>query len=247
MRILLLNPNTTQAVTERLAAAARAVAAPTSVLLPRTAPRGFPYISSRAEAQVAGAVLLEMLAVEAEPFDCAIIAAFGDPGLHAARELFDTPVIGMSEAAMLTACMLGSRFALVTFAAALTPWYEDCVAMHGLSGRCAAIRSLSDAFRDIRDVQEEKEEALVELARRTVEENGAEAIILAGAPLAGLAGKVKDRIPVPVVDQAAAAMKQAEAIASLRLNPPSSGSFARPRPKPATGVAPQLAARFSGN
>ena len=42
-------------------------------------------------------------------------------------------------AAMLTACMLGRRFAIVTFALALGPWYEDCVAMHGLAGRCAGV------------------------------------------------------------------------------------------------------------
>lgn len=245
MRILLINPNTTEAVTERLAAAGRHVIAAGTELVPRTAPRGFPYISSRAEAQVAGAILLEMLAEETQAYDAAIIAAFGDPGLHAARELFDRPIIGMSEAAMLTACMLGGRFALVTFAAALTPWYEDCVALHGLSGRCAAIRSLSEAFRDIRDVQEEKEEALVSLARDTVAKNGADVIILAGAPLAGLAARVADRVPVPLVDQAAAAVKQAEAVAALSLRPASAGSFARPAPKPSTGLATALAARIA--
>ena len=89
MRLLLLNPNMTEAVTERLATVARAIASPGTEILPVTAPRGFPYISSRAEAQVAGALVLEMLAERAGTFDAAIVAAFGDPGLFPARELFD--------------------------------------------------------------------------------------------------------------------------------------------------------------
>jgi hypothetical protein len=62
MRLLLLNPNTSAAVTERLAGSARAAAAAGTQILPLTAPRGVPFIASRAEAQIAGAVALEMLA-----------------------------------------------------------------------------------------------------------------------------------------------------------------------------------------
>ena len=92
-------------------------------------------------------------------FDAAIIAAFGDPGLFGARELFDIPVVGMAEAAMLTACMLGKRFAIVTFAQALGPWYQECVESHGLTGRLAGIRMLDGRFNSVSDVQDEKEAA----------------------------------------------------------------------------------------
>ena len=146
MRILLLNPNTTKEVTERLWAAGRSVAAHGTELIPLTAARGVPYIATRAEAQIGGAIALEMLAEHHATVDAAIIAAFGDPGLLGARELFDIPVIGLAEAAMLTACMLGRRFAIVTFARALGPWYQDCVDMHGLNARCAGIRTLDSAF-----------------------------------------------------------------------------------------------------
>jgi Asp/Glu/hydantoin racemase len=245
-RILLCNPNTTAAVTDLLVAAAAPVAAAGTRILPLTAPRGVPYISSRTEAQLGGAQLLETLAEHAPGADAAIVAAFGDPGLLAARELFDIPVIGMSEAAMLTACMLGRRFAIVTFARALGPWYEECVAMHGLQGRCAAIRMLDGAFRDIAGVQAEKEALLVELANQAVRQDEADVVILAGAPLAGMAPKVADRIPVPLVDPIAAAVKQAEALVALRPRKATAGSFARPPGKPSTGLAPPLAARIAG-
>ncbi len=58
---------------------------------------------------------------------------------------------------MLTACMLGKRFGIVTFAAAMGPWYEECVEIHGLTGRCAGVRCLEGGFASIADVQLEKE------------------------------------------------------------------------------------------
>lgn len=244
MRILLLNPNTTEAITQRLLSAAQAVAALGTELVPLTAPRGVPYIATRGEAQIGGAIALEMLAEHHHEVDAAVIAAFGDPGLMGARELFDIPVVGMAEAAMLTACMLGRRFAIVTFARALGPWYEECVEMHGLTGRCAGIRMLDEGFSDIADVQEEKEAVIVELAQRAVVEDEADVVILAGAPLAGLAAKVADRIPVPVVDQMGAALKQAEALVSLKPRKATAGTFRRPGPKPTLGLAPALAARI---
>jgi Asp/Glu/hydantoin racemase len=244
MRILMLNPNTTPAITDRLYQAAVEVTAPDTVLIPLTASRGVPYIATRAEAQIGGAVALEMLAEQHRNVDAAIIAAFGDPGLLAARELFDIPVIGMAEAAMLAACMLGRSFAIVTFASALGPWYRECVEMHGLTGRCAGIRMLDGAFRSISDVQEEKEELLVELANRAVTELEADVVILAGAPLAGLAKKVKSRIPVPVVDQVQAAVKLAESVLTLGTSKATAGTFRRPAAKPTIGLASELQRRI---
>lgn len=244
MKLLVLNPNTSTAITDRLMAAARPAAATGTELQALTAPRGFPYISTRAEAQIAGAIALDMLAEHADGCDAAIIAAFGDPGLAAAREMFDMPVVGMAEAAMLTACMLGRRFAIVTFAQTLGPWYADCVASHGLTGRLAGIRMLDGAFASVADVQGEKEALLVELANRAVVEDEADVVILAGAPLAGLAAKVRDRIPVPVVDQMAAAVKQAEALVTLGVRKATAGTYRRPAPKATIGLPPALARRW---
>ena len=244
MRILVLNPNTSAAITDRLMAAARTAAAPGTLVEALTAPRGFPYIATRAEAQIGGAIALEMLAEHHQRFDAAIIAAFGDPGLFGARELFDLPVVGLAEASMLTACMLGRRFAIVTFAHALGPWYQECVDSHVLGGRLAGIRMLDQPFASIGDVQDEKEDLLVALANRAVAEDQADVVILAGAPLAGLAAKVRDRIPVPVVDQMAAAVKQAETLATLDVRKAYAGTFRRPAAKPAIGLPAALAARW---
>jgi len=242
VKILLLNPNTTAEVTGLLHAAGNRVASPGTELVTVTAKRGVPYIATRAEAQIGGAIALEMLAEAGSDFDAAIIAAFGDPGLFGARELFAFPIVGLAEAAMLTACMVGRKFAIVTFSRTLAPWYQECVAMHGLESRCAGIRALDEAFQSISDVQSEKEDVLVRLAHTAIEQDEADAVILSGAPLSGLADKVKDRIPVPVIDPIAAAVRQAETLAVLRPRKAVAGTFRRPGPKPTTGLAGPLAA-----
>ncbi|HJV27436.1 MAG TPA: aspartate/glutamate racemase family protein [Aromatoleum sp.] len=241
MKLLLLNPNTSQSVTDRIANAAIGIAGPQTELVTATAPRGVPYIATRAEAVIGGAVALEMLAEMHSSVDAAIIAAFGDPGLGGARELFPIPVIGLAEAGMLTACMLGKRFAIVTFSQSLEAWYQECVAWHGLRERCAGVRALGGSFRSISDVQDEKEALLVDLAKQAVDQDGADVVVLAGAPLAGLARRVRDRIPVPVIDCVEAAVKQAETLAALNPRKAEKGTFARPGPKPCIGIAEPLA------
>jgi Asp/Glu/hydantoin racemase len=241
MKLLIANPNTSTGVTDRLVASGKLVASPGTELIPMTAPRGVPYIATRAEAAIGSAVMLEMLAEKRGTFDAAVCAAFGDPGLGGARELFDFPIVGMAEAAMLVACTLGRKFAIVSFAKALEPWFAEIVDWHGMTGRCAAIQMLDSAFTNINDVAEQKEQLLVDLAHKVVAERGADVVILAGAPLAGLATKLRDRVPVPLVDGIQAAVTMAEGL--VRLNPRKAtvGTYRRPGPKDSTGLTKPLA------
>src|SRR5258708_14981011 len=114
--------------------------------------------------------------------------------------------------------------------------------MHGLDARCAGIRTLDGTFESISNVQAEKEDMLVSLANRAVEQDDADVVILSGAPLAGLADKVRDRIPVPVVDPTAAAVRQAETLALLKPRKATARTFPPPEPKPTIGLAKALAA-----
>jgi Asp/Glu/hydantoin racemase len=241
MRLLLLNPNTSQSVTDRIAQAARAVAGPDTHLVPVTAGKGVPYIATRAEATLAGAQVLDMMAELHGQVDAVVIAAFGDPGLGGSRELFPLPIVGLAEAGMLTACMLGRSFAIVSFAEALAPWFEECVASHGLQSRCAGLHFLDGDFGSISGVQEEKEDLLLRLADRAIVESRADVIVLAGAPLAGLARRVRDRVPVPVVDCVEAAVKQAETLVALNPRKAEAGSYRRPSAKSSIGLSNTLA------
>lgn len=190
MRLLVINPNTSQSVTDKIEAVARPAAASATELDFVTAPYGVPYIATRAEAIIGGRVVLEVMAERAGSYDAVVVAAFGDPGLGGARELFDVPVVGLAEAAMLMALPLGRRFSIVSFSSRLEPWYRECVEWQGLQGRLASIRMLDAKVADVSRVQQENEDLLVALAQRAADEDGAEVVILAGAPLAGLASRV---------------------------------------------------------
>ena len=107
MRILLINPNISQSVSDLIGAEARRTASPSTVIEVATAPLGVAYIETRFEALI-GAYAAAVLAAERQSqHDALVIAAFGDPGLAGIREAVDIPVVGLSEAALLSACMLG--------------------------------------------------------------------------------------------------------------------------------------------
>jgi len=245
MRLLLANPNTSQAVTDRIAAVGCAAASAGTTVQAVTAAAGVPYIATRAEAVIGARAVLELFAEHAEHADAAVVAAFGDPGLAAARELLAIPVVGMAEAAMLTACMLGRRFGIVTFAPALGPWYREIVDYNGLGARCSGVHCLDEAFADVAHVAEEKSAQLAALCASAVAA-GAEVCILGGAPLAGLAAAIAQQVAVPLVDAVAAAVRQAETLASLRPRKPVAGSFRRPDAKPMTGLPTPLVRLFGG-
>jgi allantoin racemase len=240
MRILILNPNRSVEMTERMIAVGTRVCAAGTELVGATAARGFPYISSRAEAQIAGALVLEMIADRMGSIDAVVIAAYGDPGLKAARELFDLPIVGMAEAAMLTACMLGERFSLVTFSESLVPWYRESVELSGLTSRLASIRVPPEQARSVLNARTELRQPLLEEVARAVHDDAADVVILGGAPLAGLAGEFDQPAGV-LIDPIEAAIKQAEALVSVAPRGAFAGSLARPPAKQSAGLAENLA------
>ena len=240
MRILVVNSNTTPSVTERIGAAARAVASPGTEVVAVSAPFGLPLIVTRADWLAAGPATLAALAEHRGTYDAAVIACFGDPGLDAAKELLDVPVLGISEAAFHAACMLGRRFGVVSFTAALRPMFEECLAHHGLTARCAGFR-MGPAFSgDPGTVAEERLDLLAGLCAESVAQDGAEAIILAGGPLAGLAPLLQPHVAVPLIDGTQAALRLAEAMAGLMPRSP------RPhRARDLTGFAPAVAGLYA--
>ena len=179
MKILLLNPNMTQAMTDNMAAIARAVVGDRAEIVPVTATRGFPYIASRAEAQIAGGLVLEMIAEHADDVDAVVIAAFGDPGLAGARDLFDLPIVGMAEAAVMTAALLGETFAVVTFSPLMTRWYAECVRGTGINDRFKGVFTLGTTHDRLSDVQTDMRADLIALATTAATHHSADVIIWA--------------------------------------------------------------------
>lgn len=241
MRLLIINPNTSTSVSNLIDAEARRVAAPDTQITTLTAQLGVAYIETRFESLIAGYATALLAAEHAPSHDAMIVAAFGDPGITGLREAMDIPVVGLTEAALMTASMLGQRFSIIAISSRITSWYRENVERNGLSSRLASIRNLQDPLRDIGTVQDDHAEKLVALCQEAVTQDHADVIILAGAPLAGLARRVKDRLPVPVVDGVSSAVCHAETLAKLAPKGAVEGSFARPPIKPNTGLPTPLA------
>ena len=246
MRLLFINPNVTEAITTTMADEARRAASPTTTIVPATARFGTQYVANRVEAAIAGHAVLDVIAEQRTGCDAVIISAFGDPGLNAAREMVDIPIIGVSEAAFLTAHMLGRRYSLVCLTKRLRTWYVECAEEQGLAGRMASARSLDVPIPDITRARETLKEHLVELALKVVAEDDAEVIIMAGGPAAGVAREIEDRIPVPVLDGINCAVRLAEMLVTMRPRPPRQGSFATPPHKPSEGLSASLTNLISG-
>jgi allantoin racemase len=244
MKLLLINPNITEALTATIAAEARLFTSPGTEITAVTASFGAQYVENRAEAAIAGHAVLDALAEHMAGHDAAIVAAFGDPGLAAAREFADIPVFGIEEAALLTAWTLGRRISIVCLTPRLGRWYRECAEEHGLAGRLVSVRALNVPIPDITRAKEQLRERLLGECGRAVDEDEAEVIIFGGAPIAGLARQVAASIPVPTLDGVSCAVRLAEAVVGLHPRPPLRGSFARPGRKPAKGLSAALMRRI---
>ncbi|MGE0223353.1 MAG: aspartate/glutamate racemase family protein [Acetobacteraceae bacterium] len=244
MRLLLINPNVTEAMTASMAAEARRFASPGTEIVSATAAFGTLYIENRAEAAIAAHAVLDAIAKHAGGCDAVIVSAFGDPGLAAAREFADIPVFGISESAMLTAWTLGRRYSIVCLTPRLRRWYIECAQEHGLDGRLASVRALNVPIPDITQAKDQFRARLLEECHKAIEQDEAEVIIFGGGPIAGLAREAADQIPVPTLDGVSCAVRLAEAVAALKPRKPTRGSFARPAPKPASNLGQELMDRI---
>ncbi|WP_088287473.1 aspartate/glutamate racemase family protein [Ideonella sp. A 288] len=245
-RLLVINPNISDSVTALIEAEARRSAAPGTELTMLTAPFGVAYIETRFEALIGAYATAQLAAEHHTGHDAVVIAAFGDPGLGGLREVLPVPVLGLTESALASACLLGHRFSIIAISQRIQAWYREVVAANGLSGRLASIRALNRPLASIGSVQDDHQAALLALCESAVDDDGAEVIVLAGAPLAGLARTLRGRLPVPVVDGVSSAVRHAESMVALAPGKAVRGSFAPPPVKPNQGLPDGIARLLAG-
>lgn len=240
MKLLLINPNISDGVSGLIRAEAQRVASPDTEIEVLTAPFGVAYIETRFEALIGAYATAQLAAEHHARFDAVIVAAFGDPGLGGLREALPVPVTGLTEAALASAHLLGHRISIIAISQRIQAWYREVVEAYGFGGRLASIRALQAPLGGIDEMQHHQRDALQLLAQRAVDEDGAEVIILAGAPLAGLARTLEGRLPVPVVDGVSSAVLHAQTLVALRAGAARQGSFAPPPDKPNRGLPPAM-------
>jgi allantoin racemase len=199
VRILLINPNTTASITERMVTYIGGIVGDAATFVPVTGKFGARYISSRAAAAIAAHAALDAFAEHAAGCDAVYLACFGDPGLHALKEVSSVPVIGMAEASCIEAAREGRRFAIVTGGVLWKPMLKEFVATLGLSPQLATIRAIAPTGDQIANDPDGALSQLADACTACAKDDGADVVILGGAALSGLAQRIQPRVPVPVL------------------------------------------------
>lgn len=236
-RLLLINPNTTQSITDLVLKHARRFAAKGTTLRAVSGAFGPRYIASRIGYAIAGHAAVDALANDKGARDAVVLACFGDPGLAALKEVSKVPVVGMAEASILQACAIGRRFSIVTGGERWKPMLEEFVAAQGMSSRLASVRTVAPTGADIARNPKAAMALLAKGCGACAREDGADVVILGGAGLAGLAAKLRPEVDVPLLDGVACAISMAEALAKQK--PGRAG--APPAPVESVGLSKGLA------
>jgi Asp/Glu/hydantoin racemase len=239
MRVLLINANTTEAITDRLVAIAAGIAPPGVRFIGATGRFGARYIASRAASAIAAHAALDAYAEHGAGADAVLLGCFGDPGLDALRELAPVPVIGLADASAEAAMRVARRFGVVTGGAAWGPMLTEFFAARGLAARLAGVRTVAPTGGQIAADPEGALALLAEACEASAAGDGAEAVILGGAGLAGLAAKLEGRVRVPVICSVEAGIRAT--IAALGQPPAAPHAH---EPVETVGLSPALARRL---
>ena len=240
-RIAVVNPNTTAGMTATIAEAARQAAAVGTQIHALTSSMGPVSIEGYYdEAFALPGLLREIAAAEREGAQAAVIACFDDTGLDAARTMARIPVIGICEAALMTAALIAKRFTVVTTMERSRVPIEELAHRYGMAGR-ARIRAANISVLSLDDPNSGARDKLRSEIARAVAEDNAEAIVLGCAGMADLARTLQNEFGMPVIDGVGAAVKQAEALVALGLTTSKRGAYASPVPKRYTGALGEFA------
>lgn len=234
MKIHLINPNTTANMTQKIGKAAEQVASSSTEIIATNPISGPVSIESHFDEAIGAVGVLEEIRRNPDA-DAYIVACFGDPGLLAAREMTESPVIGIAEAAFHMATLISTRFSIVTTLGRTGIIAEHLLQSYGFSHHCRKIRAAEIPVLDLEENIELALNKIVEECLLAKAEDDIGAIVLGCGGMADLTQEISRRVGLPVVEGVTAAVKLAESLVSLGLKTSKFGDLAYPLLKPFTG------------
>ncbi|BCQ33557.1 MULTISPECIES: allantoin racemase [Erwiniaceae] len=239
--IQVINPNTSLAMTETIGAAARAVAAGNTEILAVCPTQGVPSIEGHFDEAIAAIGVLEQIKIGREQGVCGhVIACFGDPGLLAAREMAQGPVVGIAEAAMHMATLVATRFSIVTTLPRTLIIARHLLQQYGFEHHCAALHAIDLPVLALEDGSGLAQEKVRQRCIQSIREDGCGAIVLGCGGMADLAQSLTRELGVPVIDGVTAAVKMVESLVALGLNTSKHGDLDYPIRKNLSGQFERL-------
>jgi allantoin racemase len=236
MRILVLNPNTSESMTEEITAAARAAATVGTESVTANPLFGTAAIDSAAESYLSAVGVMDIVATMVASgdfdFDAVILAGFGEHGKDALQEMLSVPVLDIAECAAHVAHLIGRRFSVITTLTRSIPPIQDRLMLAGLTAHCASVRACGLGTAEVDADPAGAVQAIVDEAARAVAEDGADVICLGCAGMAGVTEAISAKLGVPAVDGIGAAVALAQALVGLGLSTSKVGALADGPPNP---------------
>lgn len=230
MKLLVLNPNTSQSMSSEIAAAAAAAAQSDTEIVCITAPFGASAIDSAAESYLSAVAVMDVVATLQSAgefdFDAVVLAGFGEHGRDGLAEMLTVPVFDIAECAAHVAHLIGRRFSVVTTLARSIAPIEDRLLLAGLGAHCASVRACGLGTAEVDADPGGAVQAIVDEAARAVAEDGADVICLGCAGMAGVTAAISEQVGAPAVDGVAAAVALAQAVVGLGLSTSKAGCYA---------------------
>ncbi|MBI2554487.1 MAG: aspartate/glutamate racemase family protein [Candidatus Rokubacteria bacterium] len=230
MKLLVVNPNSSETVTAAILESARRGAAPGTELIAVTTKGGSRNIDSAFGDYLSGAYMIRtcLEAVKLHRPDAVVLAGFGRVGIDALKEALAIPVVSISEASMAIAALLGHRFTTLTMLDQFIPYQQDLVRLYGFEAKCASVRSINVNVEQCVTNREETLRQLKAEIQKVVAEDRAEVVILACAGLCGYDAELSRLAGVPVLDPVAVGVKVAESLVALGVKHSKIRKFAHP-------------------
>lgn len=209
--VRLVNPNSSTAATARMLAAARGCAPAWMRIEGRTTAASPALIVDDAGAAVAEAAVLADAAASGDHGDGVILSAFVDPGIDRLAAMLPVPVVGIGAAALREAAAIG-RFSVVMTTPGLIAMVGRYAATLGVADRLVSVPGTTGDPATLMADADRLLAALDALVRRAVRDDGAEAVVIGGGPLADAASTLAATSPVPLVEPVPAAVRRMAAI-----------------------------------
>ena len=215
-RILVINPNSTEAVTRGIDEAVEPLRIPGGPAIDcLTLAEGPPGIETQQHVDGVVPHLLSLVSQKETQYAAFVIACYSDPGLHSLREATRKPVLGISECGILTALTLGQRFGVIAILRQSIARHLRYVGALGVSERLAGELPVGLGVTELAD-EKKTFRRMVEVGKALREQHGADVLVMGCAGMARYRKPLQDEVGIPVVEPTQAAV--AMAIGRVRLN-----------------------------
>ncbi len=215
-RILVINPNSTEAVTRGIDEACEPLRLQGGPGIDSvTLKEGPPGVETQQHVDGVVAPLINLVRAKEKDYDAFVIACYSDPGLHSIREVTKKPVLGISECGILTALTLGQKFGVIAILKQSIARHLRYVGALGVSERMAGELPVGLPVTELSD-EKKTFGRMVEVGIALRDTHGADVVVMGCAGMARYRKPLQDEIRIPVVEPTQAAV--AMALARVRLN-----------------------------